>query len=290
MSNQQTSKLDPQGDTGKGVFMTLFSSVLFLYVIGVFLMFSLHRERIIQFFKEKTNIVVELQGDIAESDIKDLNIILQKNANIKPGSVRFISREQALNNMKSVLGDSDLLNDEENPFRDVYTFNVFADFANRKDIDRMARELKRQPMVEDVFAQTEYLSYWDTWRKRINRMILLVGGLLLIVAVSLIFNTIQTHIQSKKYAINLMQLIGATWGFIRFPFYRKSFKYAVTSAILGSILIGASAIFVLYKVPEMGAYLDPLYILLTLCILLVLALVIHLGSTHYLLNRYLKDR
>ena len=98
------------------------------------------------------------------------------------------------------------------------------------------------------------------------------------------------HLPNKKYAINLMELIGASWGFIRFPFYRKSFKYAVTSAILASILIGASAIFVLYKVPEMGSYLHPLYILITLCILLILALIIHLGSTHYLLNKYLKDR
>ena len=290
MRNTKSSNLNQQDHGKKGVFMTLFSSVLFLFVIGSFLLFSLHGENIINFFKENTNIVAELNAEVNDQNHRDIALILQNNPKIKPQSVLFVSKNDALKTMQKVLGQNDLLNDNENPFRAVYTFNVKAKYANDIDLKALTRELSRQNYIEEVYVQSAYLGYWDTWKKKINRTVIIVGLILLIIAVSLIFNTIQLVIQSKKYAIHLMELIGASWSFIRFPFYRQSFKNAVISSSVACVLIGLSVILILTKYPSIANYLNPFYMIIALCTVLVTALIIHLGSTYYLLNKLLNDQ
>ncbi len=275
------------GNEWTGVLLTLVSASLFLWVIGVLILFWMHDDNIVNFFKENTNIVAELKAKASPEEVKQVGNILKQHAFIRPGTVHFVDKFAALNMMKSDLGEDLLTGDEENPFRDIYRFNVKAKHSTKEDIALLLRELKRQEAIEEVYAQTEYLSYWDIWKHRINKLLTIVGAILSVLAVGLIFNMLRLMIEGKAYSIHLMKLVGASWSFIRMPFYRKSVKYAVASASIASFLLGLCVVGILIYIPGIGEYFNMSYVIVTMIILLIFSLILFISGTFVVLRKFL---
>ncbi len=287
MQSNVAKSLGNIGSEWTGVLLTLISSSLFLWVIGILLLFWLHDDNIVNFFKENTNIVVELTSNSTRTDADKVENVLRAHTFIRPKSIVFIPKNEAMNIMKSDLGADILEGVGSNPFRDIFIFNVKAKFSSKGKIGQLIQDLKRQSKVEDVYAQTEYLEYWDIWKHRINRMLSIFGMVLMILAIGLIFNMLRLMIDAKSYSIHLLQLVGASWSFIRLPFYRKSFKYAVGSASVASILLGLTVVGVLLYLPGMAEYFNMKYVILTMIFLLLFSLVLFLSGTFVVLRKFL---
>ena len=72
------------------------------------------------------------------------------------------------------------------------------------------------------------------------------GGLLLLIAITLINNTIRLSVYSKRFIINTMQLVGATRPFIRRPFLYKSASHGIIGSFI-SILLLSGVIYIIQE-------------------------------------------
>jgi len=112
----------------------------------------------------------------------------------------------------------------------------------------------------------------------------------LIVAITLIHNTIRLALYSNRFIIKNMELVGASWGFISRPYIQKSIWHGIVSAILA---IGALLLVLLLaqrEIVELKALQDVVSSFILFASLLILGMLISGLSTWYVINKYLKMR
>ncbi|MFN5415866.1 MAG: cell division protein FtsX, partial [Flavobacteriia bacterium] len=116
----------------------------------------------------------------------------------------------------------------------------------------------------------------------------IVAGLLIVVAVAMINNTIRLSLYSKRFTIKTMQLVGATSKFIRRPFLVQSIFQGIVSAIIGMALLMT----LFYTLNNILDTIEIPFEFMTFIILflsiLILGVVISLISTWFALNKYLR--
>jgi cell division transport system permease protein len=170
-----------------------------------------------------------LEPQVRRADAEALGKRLRADPRI--AAVRFIPREEALKEMATVQGLSDVIGAlGRNPLPDAFVV------TSKEDI---AGELARLPGVAHVQADA-------VWARRLAAAaaiaelgIGLLAGLLGAGLVAVTFNTIRLQILTQRAEIEVAKLIGATDGFIRRPFYYLGLLQGLAG---GSVALGLIAL------------------------------------------------
>lgn len=152
----------------------------------------------------------------------------------------YISREQSLAEFKALSGFGaalDLL--ETNPLPAVITITPVKD-VERQVIDSLVVELGQLPEVEVAKLDRQWLDRLFAVLALVQRLVLLIAGVLSLAVIVIVGNTIRLDIEAKRAEIVVMKLIGATDGFIRRPFLYTGLWYGlVGGAIAWGLVYGA---------------------------------------------------
>ncbi|ANC78557.1 cell division protein FtsX [Fictibacillus phosphorivorans] len=167
---------------------------------------------------------------------------LEKIGKVK--TVEYQSKEEGLDELIESLGDegeafSSLKN--ENPLRDA--FIIYTD--KPQDTAAVAKEVEKFKFVNKVeYGKGTVEKLFKVTDVARNVGIVLVLGLVF-TAMFLISNTIKLTIVTRRREIEIMKLVGATNGFIRWPFFIEGFALGVAGAVLPIVVItvGYQAIF-----------------------------------------------
>lgn len=149
--------------------------------------------------------------------------------------VTYSSKENELDKLTKSLGDTwKMFKGDSNPLYDVYI--VEAD--KPENVTSVAKKISK-------LAGVQRADYGGTNTKRIFGLSKIIrtwglgaAGLLLFVAVFLISNTIRITIISRQREIQIMRLVGAKNGYIRWPFFLEGAWVGLIGAILPSLLVG----------------------------------------------------
>jgi len=152
------------------------------------------------------------------------------------GAVRFISREEALKELKQVAGISEVIAAiGRNPLPDAFVVS-----ASAGRIEALAADLGRLPGVAHVQADA-------LWAQRlaalegIGRVGLgLLAALLGAALVAVTFNTIRLQILTRRDEIEVSKLIGATDAFIRRPFYYFGLLQGLAGGVVALGIVAAA--------------------------------------------------
>ena len=102
-------------------------------------------------------------------------------------------------------------------------------------------------LVDDLKGESavDLVQYDAQWRQRLNAILSVVQRVAAVVAILLAFaallvigNTVRLDIQSRRDEITVMQLLGASDGFVRRPFLYSGFWYGVLSGVVALMIIG----------------------------------------------------
>lgn len=154
------------------------------------------------------------------------------------GTVRFVSREEALAGLRKAEGVAELIAAlNQNPLPDAFVVKLRNN--SPAQIESLAAELGRQPGVSHVQADSG-------WARRLTALIgigragiVLLGTLLATGMVAVTFNTIRLQVLTHREEIEVARLLGATDAFIRRPFfYLGALQGLVGGAVGLAILLG----------------------------------------------------
>ena len=84
-----------------------------------------------------------------------------------------------------------------------------------------------------------------------------------------------------------MQLVGATKGFIRWPFLKKSLMHGFYSGIISIILLGAIVYLIQQRFPEFGQLSDMTVLAYLFGGIVIFGFLLSGLSTFFAINRYL---
>ena len=203
--------------------ISLMSIMLVLFVLSLFSSLVLFANKISDYIKENIGFEIVMNKGVKEKDIIDFQHVLDKKEYVK--STEYISQEEATRRLTEDLGEDilDWLGDVENPLLPSIDVRFKSEYANNDSIAKIEKWVMRNKNVKEVYFQKSLIHSIDKNVNKIAAVLLLVGAVLLIMAITLIGHTVRLSVYSKRFVVRSMQLVGATEGFIIKPFL-KSFK------------------------------------------------------------------
>ena len=127
----------------------------------------------------------------------------------------------------------------DNPYTASIEMNVTADYACTDSLLRITRELKSLWQVADVVYQRDIVDNLNQTLRKATLVLAALAILLMIISVVLINNTVRLSVYARRQTIHTMRLVGASWGFIRWPFIKRSLGIGLVAAIIAIALLMA---------------------------------------------------
>ncbi|GJM32447.1 MAG: cell division protein FtsX [Saprospiraceae bacterium] len=276
--------------TRPNYFYAIISVALVLFLLGFFGLIILQAQRLVTAFKEKVILMVELQDNVEFAKVEQLQTFIAEKRFTKPGTVTFTSKKEAAQFMSEDFGEDFLKLDLPNPLYDVITFNVRAAQMNPDSLAQIRDLLQTQELVKDVYYQENLVGDIAGNVKKIGFLALAIGLFFLIVAVTLIHNTIRLALYANRFLIKNMELVGASWEFISRPYLIRSLQHGLVSA---AIACGSLTLILLWMrniLPDLKTVQDWGLITLLFGVLSLIGVVISVLSTYYVVKKYLKLR
>ncbi len=142
-------------------------------------------------------------------------------------NVTIIPKETSWSNLKREMD----LPDMDNPLPD--TLHVKVD--KPENIDEVFKNVKKIKSVEDMSYAQDLAKKIETLNKIVNTITVLVVIIMAILTVTIINNTIQLVIQSRKDEIEIMRLMGVSNWYIRFPLIMQGALYGFAGALIAVV-------------------------------------------------------
>lgn len=263
---------------------------LVLFLIGIFGLIILNGQSLVNSYKEKMNIMVELKNEIPNHEHLKIIQKLEGADYTKKGSVVFTSKEEAAKSLAADFGDDFSNLGFANPLYNVINFSTKANYSHSDSLSEIAANLKSNPNIVDVFYQAGLADDIEKNVTKIGFIALIIGVLFIFVAITLIHNTIKLALYSNRFLIKNMELVGASWRFISKPFITKSIKNGFYSAIIAILLLSGIILFININLVELKSLFDPLLVGVLFSGILILGILITGLSTYYIVNKYLRMR
>lgn len=269
----------------------IFSVTLALLVIGLFGLVVLQANQLTSFIKQNIELQVYLDKDISQNQIKRIQSELQNSDYISTESdsaLVFISNETAAQKFIEETGEefSNFLGD--NPLRDAFVLKVAEDYQSNEKMQALSEELST---INGVFEVTYVTNLVDSINSNLTKIsLIMVGmaGLLIVVVLLLINNTIKLALFSQRFLIRSMQLVGAKSRFIKQPFLNRSLLHGVIAGIIASALLFGILTFANQNIDKLEELQRIEWIAVLYLILIVGGGLLTYLSTARAMNKYLK--
>lgn len=268
-------------------FMTsCISTTLVLILLGTIVFFMLSAKNLSAFIKENLNVSVLVNDELKQADIDSLQAELTNSPYVK--RLTFISKEQALEETSKDLGTDPTEFLGYNPFTPSFEINVNEPYANNDSLSKIVAELDLREEIVGVDYDKETLESVNDNIRKISAVLLVIACLFLYISFALINNTVRLTIFSKRFLINTMKLVGASWGFIRRPFLKNAFRLGILSGIAADTAMLCGIHWMKAYEPGLNAIVTSDIIYVVMAVVMVCGLLITFLCTFASLSRYLK--
>lgn len=206
-----------------------------MFVFGIFFLIGQNVQNVIKQVEEQQAMQVFIKPDATEQEITDLGTKIREIEYVN--KVEYVTKEDALNTVKTWLKDSQGLLEpyaKNNPFKASYVVTL--------------TDLSKIQEVESKIAILEQVNNITVRNETINRLLDIANGvktvsavilvLLIFISIFIIANTIKLTVHARRKEISIMKYVGATNGFIRWPFMVEGIIIGVVSAMFSVLVLG----------------------------------------------------
>ena len=215
-----------------------------MIIFGIFLILTQNINHFVAEIESAQGIQVFINNDATQEQMDEVGEKLRALDGV--GTVEFVSKEDALNQMKEKFGDKqDLLSgyEENNIFPASYVITL--------------TDLTKSQEVQDQILTFDNIKKITSKDETVTTLINLANGikivtgviliLLIIISVFIIANTIKLTVHARRKEISIMKYVGATNGFIRWPFIVEGMIIGVVASTISIAIVGAGYTFIAEK-------------------------------------------
>ena len=268
-------------------FMSLMSITLVLFLLGVFALLMMHAQKLSNHFRENIGFEIVMNSNVKEASI----IKLQKELDAMPAvkSTEYITKEEAIRRLSDDLGEDFLqwLGNEENPLLPSIDVHFNAEYANPDSLNVIEQQLLKSKDIKEIYYQKSLVDLIDQNVNRIGMVLMGISIILLIIAITLIRNTIRLRIYANRFLVRSMQLVGATPAFIRRPFIRSGILQGFFGALLTDLLLALLLYGLTKRIPELSFVQDYRIVISIFASIILLGILLGGLSTRLALRKYL---
>lgn len=223
----------------------LFSTLMIGLVIGVAMclpsLFYLavdNLSKLTDHMQKDTEISLFLKIDANADAIQQIERQLSENKAIE--RFHLVTKEEAWQQLQAKSRSNQDINDAvsqlgKNPLPDA--FFIQAKSADPESLMQLKDTLQSLPNVELALLNTEWVKRLSSLLNLGKKLISMIAGLLAIVLLVIIGNTVRMQILTQKDEIEVNSLIGATRSFIRMPFLYAGALYGLLGGLMAVMML-----------------------------------------------------
>lgn len=203
-----------------------------LLIMGTFSLVAVNANANLQNLQQQSEILAFVDENYTEQQAQALESKIEAVENVR--EVTFISKQQAMENYIEEFGEDEALFQDLDPeiFRDRYSIRII-------DLEQMMETANQVEGIEGIakIRADEDLSKGFLTISRIATIVCLaLIAVLLIVSLFIMSNTIKLTTFDRKDEIAIMKMVGATDGFIRWPFVYEGLLLGLFSSVIAFFL------------------------------------------------------
>ena len=208
-----------------------------LVIMGSMSLITWNINAMIDEMQNQNKIIAYVDENYNDDQSRALQDKISEVANIE--SVEYVTREQAMENFEADYDDELFETLDSSVFRDRYVLTL-TDISQMKDTQKAISSIEG---IADVNAHLDYAQKFVTFRNIVSIVSLVLVGVMVLVSLFIMTNTIKLATFNRKDEIAIMKIVGATNRFIRFPFVIEGLILgAVGGAIAYVIVLGLYAV------------------------------------------------
>ncbi|MCH5176914.1 MAG: cell division protein FtsX [Prevotellaceae bacterium] len=262
------------------------STTLVLVLVGTIVTCVLVARNLSEFVRENINVTVLLAEDVDSVQAMRLKHDVEQEPYVRTAD--YISQEQARLMLCEEMGTDPTEFLEFNPLTASIELKIAAGYANSDSLTAVAETLRSNAKVADVLYEPELMDAVNKNIRRFSLILLIVALLFTYISFQLINNTVRLTIFSKRFSINTMRLVGASWGFIRKPFLKRSLILGVIAAVAANTILILGVYGLQTYEPEIRTVVTNEAMWIVGGAVLAFGLLITLTSTYLSLGKYLR--
>ncbi len=267
-------------------YISTFTSALLLFFLGLLLLVLIQGRQIISELQQSARCIVEMAPDVDQTTAQSVRFAIAEMEQVDATTVEYVTKEQALSQM----GDEEttaLTAGDSNPFLDIIIFSLSAKAMDATNMEVLKAKITELSGVQGFYHE---MGFWEEIRSNFNKITLIlaiIALLFIVLVVVLMHNVIRLMLYHRREELEIMDLVGATPGFIRAPFLHQAIKNGWISGGIAVIGIGAVATIINLSLSGISAVSWISILIVAFCILL-LGLAVSTISTYIIVNLYLK--
>lgn len=265
-----------------------------LIMIGSAFMVLVNIQQVIDSIEDMNVIVAYVESDVDEIQTKSLGDDLAALKNV--AGVEFVDKDTAFKEQIEAMGtNADYFAEAENILPDTYKITV----DDMESFDDTAREISQLPGIDSIRDNKDVAVALANIRSSVTYISVGIIVLLMLVSLFIISNTVRITMFSRRLEISIMKSVGATNGFIRWPFVIEGILLGIISAVLslGAVwgvyeIVKRSIVSMLGGIMGIGNNLIDFkdYLLLLLAAFLVIGILSGVVGSMVSIRRYLKEQ
>ena len=219
-----------------------------IFLFGIFYSLIVNVNYIAKKTEEKIPIAVFFEEGTTQEELDEVEKKIRERPEVE--DVVFVSGDEGLENyLNNMYPDGDEMTEEvkesfkdlfleynnENPLEDSYNFQVTVKEIERQD--ELVSYIRTLPHVRKVRQSSEAADTLSSFNQILYYVSSGIIGILLLISVFLISNTISVGISVRKEEIGIMKYIGATDRFVRAPFVLEGIFLGIVGAIIPLTLL-----------------------------------------------------
>lgn len=214
-----------------------------MLIFGLFFVIGENLNAFVENVADAQEIRVILDNDATDSEIEEVGKEILEIDGVR--NAEFVSKDEALDYMKDMLGDEVLDGySERNIFSTAYNVTL----TDLKMNNEVQANIKQIPHVKKIVSSNQVISQIISLAKGVRIVTAGILGLLIIISVSIISNTIKLTVHARRKEISIMKYVGATNSFIRWPFLVEGIIIGVVAGAISVGIIGLAYTYIVGQI------------------------------------------
>lgn len=212
-----------------------FGITLVLFMLGLMGLFLLVGNQVADRLKKEIPILITLRKHVNEAETQSFKAWLDQKPFTR--TTKSITREEAAEELQRELKEEFLDFMGQNPLPASVDLKVKPAYTETDSLEKICAEIEQNAAVRQVIWHPNLVKEMQSNFQKVSMFLLVFSGILLLIAIALINNTIRLAIFSKRFIIRSMQLVGATAGFIQRPFLLQSIWQGILAGLTAFCMI-----------------------------------------------------
>ena len=209
-----------------------------MIIFGIFLILGENINHFVKEIESAQGIQVFIKNEATQEQIEELGDKIRKIDGVS--TIEYVSKEAALDQMKEKFGDKKELLEGYEGDNNIFTASYVVNLTDLKQSKTVQDQILTFDQVKKITSKDETVTTLINLANGIKIVTGVILVLLIVISIFIIANTIKLTVHARRKEISIMKYVGATNGFIRWPFIVEGMIIGIFASIISIVIVGVA--------------------------------------------------